>query len=995
MRRDFRRTVAWRRGAGLDFRGTFRGMFTAGCWRVWLAILAGALSPGVAQGAATPTKLFFTQASGTTSLDALKSANLDGSSVATLADNSDDFQQPRGVAVDSANGYVFVADASAVGAGIVRYNLDGTGRTVVVSPIATVLFNDVAVAGSKIYFVQGSATSSLDALKSANLDGSGLTTLASDSSSFLQPNGVAVDLAGGYIYVADGGTTGSAGIVRFNLDGSNRTVLVAATASAIYNDIAVAGSKIYFTQASLTTSLDALKSANLDGSSVATLASDSLNFGQPGGLAVDTVNSHIYLADAAVPSTGRGLLRFNLDGSNRTEIVAPTTSAQYADVAIQYVTPPPAAPSTPDLAASSDTGASSTDNVTADNTPTFVGTAEAASTVTLISSVQGTVGSTTADGSGNWTITASSLASGTHTITATAANSGGTSSPSSGLAVTIDVTAPSAPVFGGITTDTGALSNDQVTSDTTLQISGTAEAGATVTVTLVGTGTVGSATANGGGSWTFDFTGTVLGEGEHTFTATATDAAGNTSGASGAFDVTVITTPPSVSIGSPSVSETATGGGSVTYNVQYSDGTTITLAEGDVTLNSTGSATATVGVSGVGTNRTVTLSGVSGVGTLGISIGAGTATDLAGNTSAAAGPSATFSVLGLDYGDAPTAAQSGFSASYPVTLGADGARHRVPGGGAVLYLGAVGPDGEGDGQPEASALGDDNVGDDEDGVTLPSAFPGGKTVDVTVAVVGDGRLSVWIDWNRDGDWEDSGEDVVLDEVLTSAGSPHTLQIAVPSNVGTGGTFARFRYATQAGLGPTGEALDGEVEDHQVALEANTDPVAGNDVMQTLENEVAVVHELKLLVNDTDVDGDDLAVGSVDAGSVAGGTVSYLGGQVTYVPPAGFSGVDSFGYTVSDGRGGSATGTVTVTVRERDAQGDLMASITPVAGGFRIRFAGIPGVAYAIQWADGATGPWSLLATSITATGLGIVEFDDTTAPTPNARFYRVISAAID
>ncbi len=990
MRRDRRRTVAWRCGAGLDFRRAL----TAGCRPVWLAVLAGLMSIGVAQGAATPTKLFFTQASGSASLDALKSANLDGSSVMTLADNSDDFVQPKGIAVDSANGHVYIADSSGAGAGIVRYNLDGTGRTVIVAPTASALYNDVTIAGSKLYFVQASGTSSLDALKSANLDGTGVTILASDSSNFSQPGGVAVDLNGGFIYVADAVAGAGAGIVRFNLDGSGRTVLVAPTASAIYNDIAVAGTKLYFTQGSATTSLDALKSANLDGSGVTTLASDASNFGQPGGLAVDTVNNHIYVADAAVPLGGQGLLRFNLDGSNRTQIVAPTATALYADVAIHYVTPPPPAPSTPNLTAASDTGVSSTDDVTADNTPTFVGTAEAGSTVTLISSVQGTVGSTTANGSGNWLITASTLLSGPHTMTATAANSGGTSAPSGGLLVTIDTTAPSVPVFTGITTDTGPQSDDEVTSDTTLQISGTAEAGAVVTVSLGGA-PVGSATANGGGSWTFDFTGTVLGQGQHTFTAAATDVAGNTSGPSGAFTVTVITTAPSVSIGAPSVSETAAGGGSVTFAVQYPDGTTISLAEGDVTLNSTGSATATVGVSGVGTNRTVTLSGVSGVGTLGISIGSGTATDLAGNTAGVAGPSATFSVVALDYGDAPTAAQSGFSASYPVTLGVDGARHRIPGGGAVLYLGAVGPDAEGDGQPEASALGDDNVGDDEDGVTLPSAFPGGKTVDVTVAVVGDGRLSVWIDWNRDGDWEDSGEDVVLDEALTGAGSPHTLQITVPSNVGTGATFARFRYATQAGLGPTGEALDGEVEDHQVTLEANTDPVAGNDVMQTMENRMAVVHELKLLVNDSDADGDDLAVGSVDAASVAGGTVLYLGGHVTYTPPADFSGVDSFGYTVSDGRGGSAIGTVTVTVREQDAQGDLVASITPVAGGFRIRFAGIPGVAYAIQWADGATGPWSFLTTSVAATGLGIVEFEDTTAPTPNARFYRVIPAPID
>ena len=43
----------------------------------------------------------------------------------------------------------------------------------------------------------------------------------------------------------------------------------------------------------------------------------------------------------------------------------------------------PSAPSIPDLSADSDTGSSSTDNITTDTTPTFTGTAEAGSTVTL------------------------------------------------------------------------------------------------------------------------------------------------------------------------------------------------------------------------------------------------------------------------------------------------------------------------------------------------------------------------------------------------------------------------------------------------------------------------------------------------------------------------------------------------------------------------------------------------------------------------------------
>src|SRR5204863_1124836 len=67
-----------------------------------------------------------------------------------------------------------------------------------------------------------------------------------------------------------------------------------------------------------------------------------------------------------------------------------------------------------------------------------------------------------------------------------------------------------------------------------------------------------------------------------------------------------------------------------------------TLSAGNITMNATGTATASIGVSGTGTTRTVTLSSVTGIGTLGISLAAGTATDTAGNTAPATGPSTTF-----------------------------------------------------------------------------------------------------------------------------------------------------------------------------------------------------------------------------------------------------------------------------------------------------------------------------------------------------------------
>jgi uncharacterized repeat protein (TIGR01451 family) len=76
-------------------------------------------------------------------------------------------------------------------------------------------------------------------------------------------------------------------------------------------------------------------------------------------------------------------------------------------------------------------------------------------------------------------------------------------------------------------------------------------------------------------------------------------------------------------------------------------------------------------------------------------------------------------------------------------------------------------------------------------------------------------------------------------------------------------------------------------------------------------------------NDSDPDGDDITLVSV--GRPAHGTVRTSldadieiaaagdDGAVTYVPEPGFAGVDRFTYTITDGRGGTATGTITVRV----------------------------------------------------------------------------------
>ena len=82
-------------------------------------------------------------------------------------------------------------------------------------------------------------------------------------------------------------------------------------------------------------------------------------------------------------------------------------------------------------------------------------------------------------------------------------------------------------------------------------------------------------------------------------------------------------------------------------NVTDLDFNPATLTVADFTLNATGTATGTLALTGTGNSRTLTISGITGSGTLGVTLAAHSIADLAGNTNAAAVVSETFSVVNV------------------------------------------------------------------------------------------------------------------------------------------------------------------------------------------------------------------------------------------------------------------------------------------------------------------------------------------------------------
>lgn len=162
-----------------------------------------------------------------------------------------------------------------------------------------------------------------------------------------------------------------------------------------------------------------------------------------------------------------------------------------------------------------------------------------------------------------------------------------------------------------------------------------------------------------------------------------------------------------------------------------------------------------------------------------------------------------------------------------------------------------------------------------------------------------------------------------------AGTP--VSVALPGSIGNGGALAYeivraprhgaltlsgavATYVAEAGFGGTddfryrvryGSAVR-EAEARITVVVPNRPPLAADDSAATRRTAILI----PVLANDRDPDGDPLSIVAVTAPRV--GRVAIESGMIRYTPPRSWSGSVGFVYTVSDGRGGTASATVTVT-----------------------------------------------------------------------------------
>ncbi|TLM80502.1 MAG: tandem-95 repeat protein, partial [Actinobacteria bacterium] len=198
------------------------------------------------------------------------------------------------------------------------------------------------------------------------------------------------------------------------------------------------------------------------------------------------------------------------------------------------------------------------------------------------------------------------------------------------------------------------------------------------------------------------------------------------------------------------------------------------------------------------------------------------------------------------------------------------------------------------------------------------------TVTVTVTAVNDAPVAVANAYTLN---EDTTLTVAAPGVLGNDtdpdGDPLTASLVSTVSHGTltlnanGGFTYRPAVDYFGGDSFTYRAYDGTAYSNIVTVTLTVAPVndaprAVDDTASVSELSSVTIDPARLLLNDSDVDGDPLTF--VSYTQPAHGTLVMVGGRLVYTPAVGFNGTDSFTYTISDGRGGTASATVVIAVR---------------------------------------------------------------------------------
>ena len=217
--------------------------------------------------------------------------SLSGAKEAKIAESA------NGVAVGGGKIY-WTSQVNASSGAINSANLDGTGATTLTTILAVPMGIAVDTAGSKLYW-----TNSRGRIQSANLNGSSIKNVMQN---LTDPTDIVV--SNGFIYWTEGGNS----VRRVNMSGQVKIAIDVAVNLNTVGGLAVGGGKVYWTEMT-SASAGTVNGADLNGTNFAALAT---LLSAPMGISVDTAGSKLYWTNA------RGRVQSaNLDGSGIKNVV--------------------------------------------------------------------------------------------------------------------------------------------------------------------------------------------------------------------------------------------------------------------------------------------------------------------------------------------------------------------------------------------------------------------------------------------------------------------------------------------------------------------------------------------------------------------------------------------------------------------------------------------------------------------------------------------------
>jgi low density lipoprotein receptor-related protein 5/6 len=185
----------------------------------------------------------------------VKSSNLDGSGAIELVNTGSG--SPRFLALDGPGGKIYWTDGLL--GKITRANLDGSGVEDVISGLGVPMGIALDANGGTLYWADDQNRK----IQRASVDGSNVQDLVTGRLG--RPAGLALDLSAGAMYWAEGGTVDAPpGIYRANLDGTGIVTVATPAASPFGIALDTVGGKMYW-------AAGGIYRANLDGSGVETL----------------------------------------------------------------------------------------------------------------------------------------------------------------------------------------------------------------------------------------------------------------------------------------------------------------------------------------------------------------------------------------------------------------------------------------------------------------------------------------------------------------------------------------------------------------------------------------------------------------------------------------------------------------------------------------------------------------------------------------------------